>query len=90
MIVNPKIQATGRENRRMLNESTRIPKVLFLIPSQYLPLIIDKISNIMQLVFPRLRLHMRFHYCPRHDAYSELFCQLLIFVQMVLPLLAKG
>ena len=74
----------------MLNESTRIPEVLLSIPAQYLPLIIDKISNIMQLVFPRLCLHMCFHYCARHDAYPELFGQLLIFVQISLPLLAKG
>ena len=53
---------SGRKrNRGMLNESTRIPEVLLLIPAQYLPLIIDKISNIMQLVFPRLCLHMCFH-----------------------------
>ena len=73
-----------------MNESTGIPEVLLLIPAQYLPLIINEISNIMQLVFTRLSLHMCFHDCPRHYAYSELFCQLLISVQIILPLLAKG
>lgn len=33
---------------------------------------------------------MRFHDRPRHDAYLELFRQLLVSVQVILPLLAEG
>lgn len=44
----------------------------------------------MQLIFPRLLLPVRFHNRPRHDAYLELLCQLLISVQVVFPLLAEG
>ena len=51
-----------------------IPEVLLLIPAQYLPLIINVIGNVMELVL------VRFHYCPWHYAYPELLCQLLISV----------
>lgn len=44
----------------------------------------------MQLVLPRLLLLVRFHDRPRHDAYLELLCQLLISAQVILPLLAEG
>ena len=61
-----------------------IPKVLFLIPAQYLPFVVNVIGDIMQLI------PMRFHYRPRHYAYPELFGQLLISVQVLVPLLADG
>ena len=67
-----------------------IPEVLFLIPAQYLPLIINEIGDIMQLVLPRLFLHMRFNNRPRHDAYLEFLCQLLVSKEIILPLLAEG
>ena len=44
----------------------------------------------MQLVLARLLLPVRFHDRPRDDAYLELFRQLLVSVQVILPLLAEG
>ena len=76
--------------RGNLNESTIIPEVLLLIPGQYLPLIINEVSNIMQLVLPRLSILMHFHNRPRHNAYLELFRQLLISVQVIVPLRTEG
>ena len=67
-----------------------IPKVLFLIPAQYLPLIINEIGNVKQLILPRLFFHMGFHNRPRYYAYFEFLCQLLVSNQIILPLLAEG
>ena len=86
-MVSPKVHAA---DRRKLNESAGIPEVLFLIPAKYLPLIINEISNIVELVLPRLLILECFHYRPRHNAYFELFCQLLISVQKIVPLRTEG
>ena len=43
----------------------------------------------MQLILPRFPILVRFHYRPWHYAYFELFCQLLISVQIVVPLPAE-
>ena len=88
-MVSPRVYAAEGQSR-MLNESTVIPEVLFLIPSQYFTLIINEISNVMQLILPGHFILMCFHYRARHYAYFELFCQLLISVQIIVPLLAKG
>ncbi len=69
--------------------SAGVPEVLFLVPPQYLSRCINKVGNIVQLILPRFRILMRFHYRPRHYAYIELFCQLLIFVQILVPLPAE-
>lgn len=89
-MVSPKVHAAEGEAKRKLNESAGIPEVLFLIPAKYLPLIINEISNIVQLVLPRLLILKCFHYRPRHNAYFELFCQLLISVQKIVPLRTEG
>lgn len=67
-----------------------IPEVLFLIPSQNLSLVINIISNVMQLILPRLCILMCFHYRPGHHAYFELFSQLLISAQIIVRVLAEG
>lgn len=85
-----RVHAAEGEARIVMDKSTGIPEVLFLVPAQYLPLVINKISNIMQLVLPRLSILTCFHYCPGHYTYLELFCQLLILVQIIVPLPAKG
>ena len=72
-----------------MDKSRGIPEVLLLVPAQYLPLVINEISNVMQLVLPRVSIFMRFHYCPRHYTYLELFCQLSISVQITVPLRAE-
>ena len=43
----------------------------------------------MQLVPPRLFLHMRFHNSPWHYTEFEFLCQLLVSPQIILPLLAQ-
>ena len=85
-----KVQLVEGKARRTLSESMGIPEVLFLISAQYLPLIINEIGNIMQLVLPRLFLYMRFYNCPWHYAYSEFLRQLLVSKEIILPLLAEG
>ena len=95
IMVSPRLPAAEEEEeeeeaRRILNESTGIPEVLFLISTQYVPFITNEISNIMQLVFPSFFVVMCFHYCPRHYAYFELLCQRLISVQIIVPLFAEG
>lgn len=44
----------------------------------------------MQLVFPRLPILVCFHDRSGYNAYLELFCQLLISMQIVVPLLTQG
>ena len=85
-----KVQPVEGEARRKLSESMEIPEVLFLIPAQYLPLITNEIGNIKQLGLPRLFLDMRFHNRPRHYAYLEFLCQLLVSNQIIFPLPAEG
>ena len=83
------VQHVEGEARRTLSESMGIPEVLFLIAAQYLPVITNEIGNIMQLVLPRLFLHMRFHNSPWHYTKVEFLCQLLVSLQIILPLLAQ-
>ena len=89
-MINLKVRCVEGEARRTLSESMGIPEVLFLIPAQYLPLIINEIGDIEQLVLPRLFVLMRFHNRPRHYAYLEFLCQLLVPNQIILPLPAEG
>ena len=88
--ISPKVHAVEGEARRMLNESTGLPEILFLIPAQDFSLIINEVSNIMQLMLAGLSIRMCFHYCPRCYAYPKLFCQLLISLQIIVPLPAEG
>ena len=83
---------TGRTGSQKDTECEHggIPEVLFLIPAQYLALIIDEIGNVMQLVLPRLLLHMRFHNRARHYAYLEFLCQPLVSQHVIAPSLADG
>lgn len=61
-----------------------------MIPAQNLSFIINEISDIVQLMLPSLFILKCFHYCPRYHTYFELFCQLLISVQIIVPLAAEG
>lgn len=76
------------EEARLLSERRGLPKVLFLISAQNLSSSINEISNIVQLI--GLSILIRFHYRPRYDAYFELFRQLLISMQVIVPLPAEG
>ena len=73
-----------------LKERREIPEVLLLIPSQYLPFVIDEVSNIVQLILPGLSILVSFHYRPGDYAYLKLFGQLLVPAQIIAPLLAEG
>lgn len=84
-MVSRNVHALYGEARTTLNEAD-IPKVLFLISAQYLPFVVNKISNIEQLILLSLSIPICFHYCTRHNTYSELLCQLLISVQIFVPL----
>ena len=84
------VRVVEGEAERNWNESEELPKILFLVPPQNLTLVVNEISNIMQLILPRLCILLCFYYCPRHNAYIKLFGQLLIFVQIIVPLPAEG
>lgn len=88
-LLSLKVHAAGGEAGRMLDGGIGIPEVLFLIPPQYLPFIVNEVCHVMQLFLPRPFILMCFHYCPRHNAYFERFCQLLISVQIIIPLLTQ-
>lgn len=87
MMVISSVHAAEGDAWRIIDGSISIPEVLFLITAQYLPLVINEIGNIVQLSH---FIFMYFHYCPRHKANFELFCQLLISLQINVPLLTKG
>ena len=89
-MVSPRVHAAEGEARRLSKESIGLPEVLFLIPAQNFSFIINEISDIVQLMLPGLSILNCFHYSPRHHAYFELFCQLLISVQIIVPLPAEG
>ena len=72
------------------NESQELPKILFLVSPQNLTLVVNEVSNIMQLILLRLCILLCFYYRPRHNANLKLFGQLLISVQIIVPLPAEG
>ena len=86
--VSPRVHAAIEEARRLSSERIGLPEVLFLISAQNFSFIINEISNIMQLI--ALSILICFHYRPRYQAYFELLCQLLIFVQIIVPLPAEA
>ena len=77
------------EAERNWNESEELPKILFLVSPQDLTLVVNEVSNIMQLILPRLCILLCFYYRPRHNADIKLAGQLLIFVQIIVPLPAE-
>ena len=80
------VRVVQGEAERNWNESEELPKILFLVSPQNLTLVVNKVSNIMQLLLSRLCILLCFYYCPRHNADIKLFGQLLIFVQIIVPL----
>ena len=74
-----------REAGTNWNKSEELPKILFLVSPQDLTLVVNEVSNIMQLILPRLCILLGFNYRPRHNADIKLFGQLLIFVQIIVP-----
>ena len=89
-IVSPRFHTAEGEIKRLFKESIGLPEVLFLVPAQNFPFVVNEISDIVQLMLPGLSILKCFHYRPRHHAYFELFCQLLISVQIIIPLPAEG
>ena len=77
------------EAERNCNESEELPKILFLVSPQDLTLAVNEVSNVMQLLLPRLCILLCFYYRPRHNADTKLFGQLFVFVQIIVPLPAK-
>ena len=88
--VIPEVRVIQGEVERNWNESEELPKILFLIPPQDLTLVVNEVSNIMQLFLSRLCILLCFYYRPRHNADIKLFGQLLVFVQIIIPLPAEG
>ena len=83
------VRVVQGEAERDWNESEELPKILFLVPPQDLTLVVNEVSNVMQLILPRLYILLCFYYRPRHNADIKLFGQLLIFVQIIVPLPAE-
>ena len=77
------------EAERNWNESEELPKILFLVSPQNLTLVVNEVSHIVQLILSRLCILLCFYYRPRHNADIKLFSQLLVFVQIVVPLPAE-
>jgi hypothetical protein len=67
-----------------------IPQVLLNIFANDFALMVDKVRYVEQLIFLRLLLRMRFHNGARLDANPALLRQLLVLVQIRLPLVAQA